>query len=255
VVRWPAWLRDEDEAVVAAPEPSNEAEFQNVIHAAYIEVQKAKLDRTNAAATFVTTAAGTIGTIYAGLLALAFSVESTPARPLPPRALAPAIFLALAFVFSVVRTGFVRRTGRYLASQHPAQLPANGRPPVGDESSPPLINPASTWEEQELRLVAFMNWIDRGALKQAWALRVAVICLGAAVFLLPLPFVDLSSRAATLMILAVAMVVLAFLIYEFIAAVLKVIAAVKARTRAGLSTPSSPAPDVPAPDAPPGKRT
>lgn len=245
MVRWPAWLRDDDDAVAAAPEPSNEAEFQKVIHAAYIEVQKAKLERTNAAATFVTTAAGTIGTIYAGLLALAFSVESTPARPLPPRALAPAIFLALAFVFSVVRTGFVRRTGRYLASHQPA---AEGRRQVGDASSPHLISPASTWEEQELRLVAFMNWIDRGALKQAWALRVAVICLGAAVFLLPLPFVALSHRAATFTILAVAAVVLAFLIYE-------VIAALKARTRAGLTTPSGPAPDVPAPDAPPGKRS
>jgi hypothetical protein len=248
VVRWAAWLRDEADTVTAAPEPSNEAEFQKVIHAAYIEVQKAKLDRTNAAATFVTTAAGTIGTIYAGLLALAFSVESTPARPLPPRALAPALFLALAFVFSVVRTGFVRRTGRYLASQHPAQLSARGRAPVSEAStSPHLISPASTWEEQELRLVAFMNWIDRGALKQAWALRVAVICLGAAVFLLPLPFIDVSSRAAALMILVVAAIVLAFLIYE-------VIAAVKARTRAGRSTRSRPSPDVPAPDAPPGKR-
>lgn len=176
----------------AAEDPPNEADFLKAIHAAYIEVDKGKLDRTTAAATFITTAAGAIGTIYTGLLALVFSVSADPARPLPARGLAPAVFLALAFFFSVVRIGFVRRSGRVFQ----------------------LIPPAATWQEQQLRLLEFMYWVDRGALKRAWALRVAVVCLGAAVALLPLPFLALSTKAAGWTIGVVTLFVVAYVVAE-----------------------------------------
>jgi hypothetical protein len=179
------------------PAPPDEEEFHQAIHAAYIEVHKGKLDRTIAAATFVTTAAGAIGTIYTGLLALAFSVEATPARPLPARGLAPAVFLALSFFFSVVRVGLVKRAGK------------RGH----------IIEPAATWQEQELRLVAFMNWVDGGALARAWALRIAIICLGAAVLLLPLPFLSLSATEAAWLIGTVSLLVVAFIVYEVLALV------------------------------------
>jgi hypothetical protein len=195
------WLCGDD-APITTPEPANESDFQKAIHAAYIEVHKGKIDRTAAAATFVTTAAGAIGTLYTGLLALAFSVEATPARPLPARGLVPAVFLALAFFFSVLRIGFVRRTGRHAH----------------------ILGPAETWEGQELRLLQFMYWVDRGALARAWALRIAVVCLGAAVALLPLPFLSLSTRAASLFIGAVTTVVVLYIAFELTPSVRAVLA-------------------------------
>jgi hypothetical protein len=242
------WAADEPNASLA-PEPSNEAEFQQGIHSAYIEVAKAKLDRTNAATTFVTTAAGTIGTIYAALLGLVFSIETTPARPLPLRGIAPAIFLALAFVLSAARGGFLRTTAR--------NVPYKGTPPPtarrrAIEEAPHLINPASSWQEQEERLLAFLQWMERGAMKQAWAARVAIVCLGAAVFLLPLPFLDMSAWTAAVLIVAVSAVVLAYLAYEVVPLIK---AAINDRRRSEPSKPSEPGPDLPAPDAPPGKRT
>ena len=176
----------------ASEDPPNEADFQKAIHAAYIEVDKGKLDRTTAAAAFVTTAAGAIGTLYTGLLALVFSVSAKPVRPLPARGLAPAVFLALAFFFSVVRIGFVRRSGRVFQ----------------------MIPPAATWQEQQMRLREFMLWVDRGALRRAWALRIATVCLGAAVALLPLPFLALSTQEAGWTIGIVTLFVVAYAVAE-----------------------------------------
>lgn len=175
---------------------ANESDFHKAIHAAYIEVHKAKLDRTTAAATFITTASGAIGTLYTGLLALAFSVQGDHPRPLPARGLAPAIFLALAFFFSVLRVGFVTRSGQ------------RGH----------IIGPAQTWQGQERRLLEFMYWVDRGALARAWALRIAVVCLGAAVALLPLPFLKLSGRETTWIVCITAGVVAAYVVVELVVA-------------------------------------
>jgi hypothetical protein len=174
----------------------SDTDLRAALHAAYIETSKTKLNRTSAAATFVTTAAGAVGTIYTGLLALVYSVASTPPRPLPARGLAPAIFLALAFFFSVVNVGFIRRSG---ARSH-------------------VLPPATTWEEQELRLVNFMLWIDRGALRRAWAMRIAVVCLGAAVALMPIPFVGLSRTATALAIGTTAAFAFVYTAYEAIIA-------------------------------------
>jgi hypothetical protein len=185
-------LCGEEEPTIPTPEPANESDFQKAIHAAYIEVHKGKIDRTAAAATFVTTAAGAIGTLYTGLLALAFSVEATPAKPLPARGLVPAIFLALAFFFSVLRIGFVKRSGTHTH----------------------ILGPAETWEGQELRLLQFMYWVDRGALARAWSLRISVVCLGAAVALLPLPFLSLSTWAAAVFIGVVTAVVALYIAFE-----------------------------------------
>ena len=120
-----------------------ETDLRAAIQAAYIEVQKAKIDRTFRAADAVTKAAGAIATIYTGLLALVYSVGSTPPRPLPARGIAPAIFLALAFFFSVVNVGFIRRTGRKVD----------------------ILEAGETWKQQQVRLVRFLQWVDRGALR------------------------------------------------------------------------------------------
>jgi hypothetical protein len=169
-----------------------ETDLRAAIQAAYIEVQKAKIDRTFRAADAVTRAAGAIATIYTGLLALVYSVGSNPPRPLPARGIAPAVFLALAFFFSVVNVGFIRRTGRKVD----------------------VLEAAETWKQQQIRLNRFLQWVDRGALQRAWALRAGVVCLGAGVALLPLPFLALSLNETRAIIGAVAGITLAWLTYE-----------------------------------------
>lgn len=145
------------------------------------------------AADFVTAAAAGVGTIYTGLLALVYSVGSDPARPLPARGIAPAVFLALAFFFGVVNVGFHRAS-----TERVHILPA-----------------ADTWDAQQRRLVEFIRWTGRaGQIRRAWALRVAVVCLGAAVALLPLPFVSLSRTAALTTIAVVAGAAAAYFAYE-----------------------------------------
>jgi len=169
-----------------------ETDLRAAIQAAYIEVQKAKIDRTFRSADAVTRAAGAIATIYTGLLALVYSVGSTPPRPLPARGVAPAVFLALAFFFSVVNVGFIRRSGRRVD----------------------ILESAETWKQQQVRLVRLLQWVDRGALQRAWALRAGIVCLGAGVALLPIPFLALSLNETRAIIGAVAGIVAAWLAYE-----------------------------------------
>jgi hypothetical protein len=171
---------------------SQEPELRAAIHAAYIEVQKGKIERSYRAADFVTRAAGTIATIYTGLLALVYSVSTNPPRPLPARGIAPAIFLALAFFFSVVNVGFIRRSGKRVD----------------------ILVEAESWKDQQIRLNRFLQWIDRGAMQRAWALRAGVVCLGAGVALLPLPFISLSVNETRTAIGVVVLLTIAWLLYE-----------------------------------------
>jgi hypothetical protein len=169
-----------------------EGALRSAIHAAYIEVSKAQLERVQRAADFVTTVAAGVGTIYTGLLALVYSTKE-PVNPLPARGIAPGVFLALAFFFGVVNVGFVRASTKNVH----------------------ILRAADTWDEQQLRLVEFMQWIGRGGqIRRAWALRVAVVCLGGAVALLPLPFVSLSRTATLTMIVLVGGATAAYLFYE-----------------------------------------
>ena len=65
-----------------------------------------------------------------------------------------------------------------------------------------------------MRLREFMLWVDRGALRRAWALRIATVCLGAAVALLPLPFLALSTPEAGWTIGIVSLFVVAYAVAE-----------------------------------------
>jgi hypothetical protein len=172
-----------------------ESALRSSIQAAYIEVQKTKIDRTFRAADFVTKSAGTIATVYTGLLALVYSVAANPPRPLPARGVAPAIFLALAFFFSVVNVGFLRRAGQRVD----------------------ILADADSWEKQQARLINYLQWIDRGALKRAWALRIGIVCLGAGVALLPLPFVGISLTQTRVAIGVAIGVLLVWMIWEVVA--------------------------------------
>ena len=153
-------------------------ELLAAIHAAYIEVTQKGVERSLQRATYLTTAAGTIVTLYTGLLALVYSVGIDPPRPLPARGLVPALFVASAFAFSAAYVAFLRRhTWR-------------GRPlPAGLGG-----------DLDEQRLVTFIAWVSASVQQRSWAIRTAVVSLGVGVALLPLPFLQLShnqSLAAT----------------------------------------------------------
>jgi hypothetical protein len=208
----PAATGNTEDAEAAA----DEAELRAAIHAAYIEVQKTKIDRTFRSADFLTRAAGTIATVYTGLLALVYSVGTKSPHPLPARGIAPAVFLALAFFFSVVNVGFVWRSGKRVD----------------------ILAEAKTWKEQQVRLVRYMQWIDRGALQRAWALRTAVVCLGAGVALLPLPFLSVSTKQTRACVVVAGAAVVLWLLLE-------IAMAARAVRRARRTRPDAPVTGIP----------
>jgi hypothetical protein len=76
-----------------------------------------------------------------------------------------------------------------------------------------LLSGGTSAQLQEQRLAAFIAWANAGILARAWALRTAVVSMGAGIALLPLPFVDVS---ATLPVLGATAVVVGSLLTEAI---------------------------------------
>jgi hypothetical protein len=164
------------------------------VHAAYLDVAKGKLDRGLKAAEHVATAAAAVGTVYTAILAVVYSAATETAQPLPPRAIAPAILLGAALFLSVVSIAYVRSSGRQFN----------------------LLPEAATWQEQQVRLTVFMQWMERGARAGSWAIRSAVVFLGGAVVLMPLPFVDLSDTTVKRLIGLVVGIAVVNLVADFL---------------------------------------
>jgi hypothetical protein len=162
------------------------------IQGAYVDVAKGTLERSFKRAEAVAAAAGTIGTAYAALLALAFSSSATTPNPLPPRGIAPAVFLALSLFLAAVYIAFVRRHT------------------VAVKLLPSSTDPGA----QETRLLDFLRWANSGALRRAWALRTAVVSLGAGIALLPIPFLKLSSGWVQTAIALAGAVIVGWLVIE-----------------------------------------
>jgi hypothetical protein len=136
------------------------------IQSAYIAVMQGSLDRSVKRAEFLNTASAAIATAYSSLLGLLFSAKD---RPLQAWAIAPVIFLALAFVFGLIYVSFINRKTDEL------QLIPSG---IGGQLA-------------EKRLEDFLQWVSLGVLRRAWALRASVVSVAVGVALLPLPFVNL----------------------------------------------------------------
>jgi hypothetical protein len=134
------------------------------LYDAYLEVAKGSVTRAQASATALSTAAGAIGTLYAAVLGVAFSVKDS--HPLPARGVIPALFLGAAIALAAAYGGVLRR-GRPTADVY-----------LGDTFR----------AQQEARLVTFTRWTSELAARNAWALYAAVLCLGVGVASLPLPF-------------------------------------------------------------------
>jgi hypothetical protein len=147
----------------------SEAELLKSVHNAYLEVAKGSLDRAIQRATYVTTAASAIGTVYASLLALLFSTDvKSGGTPIKPDALIPAAFLGLSIVFSTAYMAFLQSRSR-----RRDLLPTG----IGGDVA-------------QIRLLTFLEWTFSGVVERAWTLRFAVVSLGLGVLLLAVPFVS-----------------------------------------------------------------
>jgi hypothetical protein len=145
----------------------------SAVHGAYVAVAQGSLDRALQRATYVTTAAGAIGTVYTGVLAARYTIS----HQAPARSILPAIFIGAAVAFSTWYMAFLRGHTR---EQHFLLSGAGGK-------------------IAETRLLSFMEWTFSGVLARAWSLRAAVISLALALALLPIGLVQLSSGTTWLL--------------------------------------------------------
>lgn len=174
---------------------ATENELRATVHGAYLEVATAALERGLKRATFVTGAAGTMATIYTGLLALVYSVAKDSLSPMPASGIGAAAFLGISFVLSTVYVAFINRSvgdGRHL--------------PTGI-GSPQL---------QEDRLATFIEWTIGSGLRRAWALRSSVFSLGIGVALTPVPFLRLAEWQRWCLIAVGAVILLGKLVHEWV---------------------------------------
>jgi hypothetical protein len=138
-----------------------------------IEVAKGSIERTRQAAEAVRLAAAAIGTIYAAVLALAFSV----AKPLPPRGLIPAVFLGLAIFFATAFVAWLPRTVAESNQKWPI--------PTGD------LGP-----DQRANTEMFIRWAKEPSIKRFHVLRGGVLALAFGIAYLPVPFMAIGSSSA-----------------------------------------------------------
>jgi hypothetical protein len=138
-------------------------------YTAVLEVAKGAIDRSRASADLVQKAAAAIVTLYAGVLALAFSVAN---NPLPGRALFAAVLLGLAIALSTAFLAFL--------------------PAMEDEDERLTLEEVGEGGKAGERLArTFVLWTRKASLVRAPWLRGAVVALLGAVILLPAPFVKL----------------------------------------------------------------
>jgi len=147
---------------------TNDYALSQALYGAYIDVAKGMLDRAHDKANFVQKAAAAIGTVYTGILGLSYA-GSSGAIPAPAGAIIPAFFLAVALVGSTVYLSFMSEG-------------APGRP---ENMTGVLV------EDQQRYRDAFIEWIRRAVRARAGWLHAAIVSLGVAVCLLPLPYVPM----------------------------------------------------------------
>jgi hypothetical protein len=173
------------EAARQDTEQSAEDGLRAAVHTAYIEVIKGGLDRALKRADYVSTGAGAIGTLYGVLLGLVYS-SAKGATALSAVALLPALFLGGAYLFSSYYVAYLRKT----------------------ISTGSLIPTGAGGQVAELRLERFIEWANHAVLDRVWALRTGVVSLGAALLLLPLPFIQLSGFLTIVLVVGALIVVL-----------------------------------------------
>ncbi|MDP9069261.1 MAG: hypothetical protein M3N53_13075 [Actinomycetota bacterium] len=170
----PEWLsvrtkRTEEEIAENKAEFDADLVVETEYYKAVLSVAQGAIDRARASAEFVEKAAGVIVTIYTAVIAASYSATE---RPLPPKAMLPAVLLGLSIALAVV----------YLA-----YLPG---PDDGDED----VKAAEGKSRSQRFTNTFVQWASAIVGERRRWLRAAVISLGLAVILLPAPFVRLGTE-------------------------------------------------------------
>lgn len=117
-----------------------EKELRLAVQQAYLDIGRGMLDRALTRANLVTGAAGAIGTLYSGLLALAFKTECDHANPISIAGLLPAVLLGAAITLSAMYAA--RLGGAYFKG------------PILQQGDAPSL--------QEERLSSFLAWVTTG---------------------------------------------------------------------------------------------
>jgi len=138
--------------------------YDQAYYQTLLEAGKASLERARSAAELVQKAAAAIGTLYAGVLGVSFSVAD---RRFPLRGIIPALFLGLAIALSMVYAAYITRPGEVALQDL--------------STSPP--------ERLQGRLVNFFAIITDAVQRRSTWLRASVVSLGLGVFFLPTAFV------------------------------------------------------------------
>jgi hypothetical protein len=138
------------------------------IYKGYIEVAKGITDRSLVRAEFIQKVAAAIGTAYAAVLALSFSVADAP---LPLTGIVPTFFLGLSFFLSAAYVG-------YLSEPSGIEVEA---------SDGTLMGAQSTWRNN------FIIWTRHSALRRRYLLQTSVISLAFGLLALPAPYLEFFS--------------------------------------------------------------
>jgi hypothetical protein len=189
--RWDSYLalkRGREDTALAVDSTLLEA-----VHNGYVTVTQGSLDRAVQRATYVTTAAGAVATLYTAILAARFSASHPPSA----RSIIPALFVGGAVAFSTWYMAFLR----------------------GHTRKQNLLPAGSGGNIAETRLLDFMEWTFSGVLARAWSLRLSVISLALGLALLPIGFIQLSTAVTWLIGLAALVLLLLWIGGEFYVAV------------------------------------
>lgn len=147
-------------------------EFDKIYYQTIIETAKGSIDRARSSGELVEKAAAAIGTLYAAVIGVSFSVTE---RPISARAIIPVLFLGLAIVGSMVYLAF--------------PTPGEAVPPL----EPTTARPERLRREAERYVLMVQELIGR----RLYFLRASVVALGVGLVCLPAPFVSDPARADT----------------------------------------------------------
>ncbi|MBC2589061.1 hypothetical protein [Rhodococcus aetherivorans] len=142
-----------------------EFELRKLFQENLYDASKGGFERSRDSAKFVQTAAAAIGTIYIGVLGVAFSVTD---NSLPLRGVFAPLFLGMAVAFS----------GFYLAFLMPASR-STLRPPTG-----------TLHNHQMQRLIFFMEWVNRATGQRRYFIQASVLSLAVGLVFIVAPFVS-----------------------------------------------------------------
>jgi hypothetical protein len=164
-------LADREKVARASFDTMNQAVFN-----AYLDVAKGQIERATSRAEFIEKAAGTIATLYTGILAFTFNAELSKGKAFPAVGIAPTIFLGLSIVLAMFYLAYIMRPRRFKASTSSGLLPQH------------LIDERNN----------FISWASNSVLERAPWLQTAVLSLGFGVIFLPVVYLTAAISEAIL---------------------------------------------------------